>query len=55
MCVCVYYVCVCTIAGVYNFTLESNDGAQLYIDNEAIADTRLDTLVCVCVCSCAFA
>jgi len=29
-------------SGTYNFTLESDDGAQLYIDNEAITDTRLD-------------
>jgi len=31
-------------AGDYNFTLESDDGAQLYVDNEAVADTRLDEL-----------
>ena len=32
-------------AGTYNFTLESDDGAQLYIDNDAVADTRLDEKV----------
>jgi len=29
-------------AGEYNFTLESDDGAQLYVDNELVDDTRLD-------------
>lgn len=28
--------------GLYNFTLESDDGSKLFVDNKVVADTRLD-------------